>query len=571
MKIIGNKSLTFDVKKVVLSKIDDTSFLGLKLWAIAEGKNRNNVDFTLSSIEDCIPSVYNKPILAAFNKSKDEFEAHNDNGLKTDEEGNVYTDYDSGEFMGRINEKAVGLIPLDSAVQIEKYKKKNWLTFNGLIWTKYSHKAVQLLKKLGKEKISVEVTITDWEEEDDVIVVNKFIFDGVTIIGVPEGIEGAHLKVGQFAQTDVFNEFQKAFTFAYNNKDGTSENENLDENDIVIVFEEEGDKDIEMKFDLKGMGMNDFDRKIREALSVHTYKSNEGYEYSRYWVYDVFPDGNYAILEDCVDRKLIKATVEINDDRDVVVDIDNAEEVEITYAEATYKTKFDFSAHLLNKEQKINIDEGEEEVMDVKFKSLFIENGYTPTCKFDKFVLFTKKEEDGVVYKLELDVVDKCSDENFGELLSKFEKLEEKPNEDMVSKLEFDSLVEGKKQVDEALVKEKEKYSLLDTELQETKAQLNGVNEKFAKLEFEKFKEEANSYIEKLSKSFGEEKDIFTKNVADKIESKDIKDISTLKSFVGEQLVDYNERKLKQDDEQFSLPPKKDPLPNEKDSVLSWM
>jgi hypothetical protein len=60
--------------------------------------------------------------------------------------------------------------------------------------------------------------------ENDIDIVDTFIFDGVTILGyhkgtknlLQEGIEGAHLKLIEFTNSEKFVKFKEALTFAYN-------------------------------------------------------------------------------------------------------------------------------------------------------------------------------------------------------------------------------------------------------------------------------------------------------------------------------------------------------------------
>ncbi len=529
------KNLTFSVQKFDILKESNKSFLRGRMYAIKEGLCRKNIDFTLSSMEDAIPTVYNKPVLACFDKSENVFKGHDSNGLKKDKESEeIYEDYDQG-FLDKNVEKAIGMIPgeKDSNVKIEEIDGVKWLAFDVLIWTKYNYKATKLLKKLGKEKISVEITVTEAEEKDDVFIIKKFFFDGVTVIGVKEGIEGAHININKFSLSDGFDEFQRAFNFAY----------------------EEGEKD-NMKFDLKSMGINDFNNKVWKVLSQYKYTYKDGnseYEYRKYYIQDIYPDDNTIILEDVEERKLYRVPFYINDDREVIIEINDKEEVEIVYYENTYKKKVDFSAHMVKAQAADNDKENKEKEkgikMDIKFLERFVEKSYNPIHKFSDCVLFAKQDDDKL-YKLDFNLIEQCEDEKFDELVTNIQVFEYS-KEEKVAKVQFDQLVTEKAELEiklsekDVTLSEKEaKLAELNERCTALEKDLANEKEKCSNLEFAKFSVEAKKFVELIKTEFNADEDKFAETALDKIEKKEIKDMDALKKFSMEELFNKTVQKL---------------------------
>ena len=204
--------------------------------------------------------------------------------------------------------------------------------------------------------------------------------------------------------------------------------------------------------------------------------------------------------------------------------------------------------------------------MDVRFRDKFVEKSYIPVCKLDKFVLFTKQDEIGKVYKIDFDLIDKCEEDKFDELLTKFSSLEtkEEPKEEMVSKKEFDELALEKTKLEGEIGAEKEKCTKIEeelattkTDLEATKTELSKVKEEFAKLSTEKFRLDAEKDVEEVKENFGEEFDIFKKNVFELIDSKQIVDREQLNTYTAKQFLELT-KKLKTKKNQFSLNKKDD-------------
>ncbi len=213
----GKKIFSLDVSDVTVEPIENSDFLMLKMYAICDGVNRNNSNFLRDSFEKGIPSIYNKPILAYFNKDINDVEEHNSN-LDLDEFGELFSDYQY-----ETAEKPVGVIPESAEITIERKDNKNWIVISKcIIWDEYNHQLVSLIKKQLKKKVSVEVIVLDsYIDSMGVENITSWKFLGVTILGkfpngeeVQEGIEGAHLRLLDLPNSEMFSTYTKRLEFA---------------------------------------------------------------------------------------------------------------------------------------------------------------------------------------------------------------------------------------------------------------------------------------------------------------------------------------------------------------------
>lgn len=319
------KTFSIPVKKINIEEINNSDFLKLEMYAIAEGVNRNDSDFTLESMEEALPTFRNKPILGFYNTKTKNLEEHNSDIGYDYSTGDIYYDY-----TGNDAERPIGLISEGDIVEIREYENKNWIYFTSSIWIKYNKQIVDLLKKDRRKKISVEITILDSYINDKKIeVIKSFIFDGVTILGnqrgsimpVQEGIEGAHTKLLEFTKSDKFNQYKHALCFAYNNSSNINqENKNL----------EKGGKQV-----FNGLSMNQLSSRINAVLSDYKYDTGE-YEWNKYWIDDI--TDSLVIVHDNEDGKLYTIPYSVIDGN-VQLDMESKQQVEIDYKPVNFAVK----------------------------------------------------------------------------------------------------------------------------------------------------------------------------------------------------------------------------------------
>ena len=241
------KKFSLPVQKIDITDASN-NFLRLKIYAISDGVNNNTSEFLEESFEPSIPSFYNKPILAYYNKRINDTEEHNLK-ISLDNQGKPFEDfqYDGGE-------RPVGTIPESAIIQIEEYKGRKWITMsNCIIWSNYAKQIADLIKKSKTKKVSVEVEFLDSYIVNDIEKVKLFMFDGITILGdkYNPGIPNAHLSLQEVDNSELYKKYRTALCFAM--KEQTS-----DEIDILSQY---GINKKEVKMSLKE---NDIETEIQK-------------------------------------------------------------------------------------------------------------------------------------------------------------------------------------------------------------------------------------------------------------------------------------------------------------------
>lgn len=210
-------TLCIENKNIRYTKINNGDFLRLDIMAISEGLSRNGTYFTLDAMKKAIPTFYNKPILAYYNKGKKDVEEHNFMVSYDMELEEAFSDYDYASA-----EKPVGIIPESATVDIEKIEGKNWIVIKGaLIWTEYNHRLIKIIEKNLTKKVSVEIEDIESHDEDGIRIYDTFKLYGITILGedIKEGIQGAKLTTENLVSDEEINRYKKRITYALNETD----------------------------------------------------------------------------------------------------------------------------------------------------------------------------------------------------------------------------------------------------------------------------------------------------------------------------------------------------------------
>lgn len=257
---MDKRTFAFNVDAVSVKEILGSDFLELEMYCISdEYPNRNNSAFTIESMEDALETFKNKPILGYFSPRSNDFEEHNSSLAYDSEVGDYYYDYEIAD-----GEKIIGLIRESDNIEIVEREDLSWIKITSAIWCKYSRKQVKSLLKSKKKKVSVEITVLEMHKEGDIDVIDKFTFDGVTILGKMrsslkdclEGIEGAHLTLKDVINSEAFSigsrtlsfTSKKDFSFNEINEKVFSINPDIDllyfNNDGLLFYQEKLTEDI---------------------------------------------------------------------------------------------------------------------------------------------------------------------------------------------------------------------------------------------------------------------------------------------------------------------------------------
>lgn len=259
------KVFSMPVSKIDVEEINNGDFLKLKLYAISDTVNRNGSEFLRDGFEESIPTIYNKPILAYFNKKIGDAEEHNSR-MDIDQYGDTFYDYD---YDGA--EKPVGVIPESADIYIEAVDGRNWVVINSAyVWVEYNKRLIEVIKRQITKKVSVEIEAIDSWEEDGIEKIRVWKFLGITILGkdkygnpIEEGIEGAKLVLDGYENSNTFNTYKSKFRFAISGNRDTYSSDILEKYGVTSS----GEKNMFSKQDKYGTGKPISVDKSKEAVS----------------------------------------------------------------------------------------------------------------------------------------------------------------------------------------------------------------------------------------------------------------------------------------------------------------
>ena len=326
---MDKKVLKFELspQSLKIKNVLKNDFIAIDVYAISNVyPNRNNSYFPVSAMQDAKPTFYNKPALGAFDVAHDDFKAHEmeyrwDNELQQD-----YFDFTNGKC-----EVPLGVIRSEDLVEIVEHDGQTWVHFTCVLWAKYAYKQVKRLLKDTKKKISVEIEVLESHtDENKVEVIDKFVFDGFTILGsaVTEAIPNAHLTILDKINDAVYQKQEKCLSFAYKElEDSGSDADNKNE-DFDFTVSDDGvvnEKVDEITMDNEQRGEEPKTMTYEEKRQLLESFLNNGLDEnaSHYSVTEISDDVVCFSLND----ENFKAAYSINEENVVNVDMDAKEKI----------------------------------------------------------------------------------------------------------------------------------------------------------------------------------------------------------------------------------------------------
>lgn len=288
-------------------------------------------------MQDAKPTFYNKPALGAFDVAHDDFKAHEmeyrwDNELQQD-----YFDFTNGKC-----EVPLGVIRSEDLVEIVEHDGQTWVHFTCVLWAKYAYKQVKRLLKDTKKKISVEIEVLESHtDENKVEVIDKFVFDGFTILGsaVTEAIPNAHLTILDKINDAVYQKQEKCLSFAYkeledakstNDSDADNKNEDFDSTDSTVIDDgvtNEKVDEITMDNEQRGEEPKTMTYEEKRQLLESFLNSGLDENASHYSVNELKDDVVYFSLDD----EHYMANYSINEENIVDMNLDAKEKVVLSW------------------------------------------------------------------------------------------------------------------------------------------------------------------------------------------------------------------------------------------------
>lgn len=176
------------------------------------GLNRNRCNITKECVQKSLKSFYNKPLLCILDNSFD-------SSLAVDFKEHARSETDKNKFI------AFGTIPESSTFRfLERDNEKTYLSAKVVIWKNYFPVIMNILKRRGNVKVSIELTVIDGVQDEDtgVLDINEFRLLSCVLLGegIMEGIEGSHIEVLRFAynQEDMKKANEYYLNFSSNNE-----------------------------------------------------------------------------------------------------------------------------------------------------------------------------------------------------------------------------------------------------------------------------------------------------------------------------------------------------------------
>ena len=151
------------------------SFDCAKLRVAYTGKNRNNSYISTEAFEHAVPTMFNVPVVANYNREDDEIGSHDGTWIK-DKNGEV-------QYVNIT--QPVGVVPesaqwywedVDDGGEMHKY-----FCTEVLLWKR--QEAYQKIKENGVTKHSMEISVTDGEMLDDYYKINEFQYTAFCLLG----------------------------------------------------------------------------------------------------------------------------------------------------------------------------------------------------------------------------------------------------------------------------------------------------------------------------------------------------------------------------------------------------
>lgn len=329
-----NRKVKFETSIDVTEEIINNNAHRARLKVLHDGLNQNNSSLSVEAIEESIPTLANKPILAYIERDENGdatgFGGHNSHLEIKEKDGELYVT----EFFDEI---PIGVIPETHNAKVEEIDGKNYLTCDCLIWKGYSNEAYDMLVENEKNDVSCEMEVKALEFDDDgVMQIKKFNFLGVTVIGVPPGMIGAEIDMN----AEFFSQLREKFTKDINDintylkqeNNGKEDNE-LEDNKKEFEQTEKETEEVEKIEDKKvefGLSIDNLRQSINSQLkdmtTTHTDYWGDTYECRMYWLETILPDDKVAVLEDYNDWNKHYGVNYTIDGDNVVLDFDSKKE-----------------------------------------------------------------------------------------------------------------------------------------------------------------------------------------------------------------------------------------------------
>ena len=223
--------------KISNFEFDEGRFVKCSLDICHDGWNYNNSYFDKDVIERCAyKSLAYTPILANVYYDED-WEEYLVGGHDMDIE--LIEDENGFDIDVFYLERPVGFIPPDTPIEMVYNPEdgKNHLKAYCVIWKKYSEQLLDIIEECnGELSVSMEIEALDTQvsQETGDVIINDFVFQGITILGAcnPPAMQGAKIKT--FSKNNIKIEIEQMIKEYSIEKGGENMEENKKFEDEVV-------------------------------------------------------------------------------------------------------------------------------------------------------------------------------------------------------------------------------------------------------------------------------------------------------------------------------------------------
>ena len=243
----GENKLSVNINKLRLpitfesdSSIEDSRFKKVKVWIAHTGENLNNSYFEKSTLSEMAKTLSGIPILGFVEVDSDDENDFSDHRQEiTIKDGDVDIRY-AGH--------AYGFIPKENNHDFEFRDGKEWLTAEGILWSKFTDAMNIFDESSGIKSQSMEIRNVE-ATTDDIgrIDIHSAVFDGLCILGdkVSPAMAGSTIEFFSNNGNEYQLEVEKLMTAFELEKgaESVAENEEVLEVETELDLEEDVEKE----------------------------------------------------------------------------------------------------------------------------------------------------------------------------------------------------------------------------------------------------------------------------------------------------------------------------------------
>lgn len=183
-----DKKLSFEVEGFsVLDDYSDSQLAIVEIYVCHDGNNAHNMPIDLSVLKKAKKTLKNKFLVAGFDGI--DFEGHEP------------------------DEQIVGFFPESSEMKFVKKDGKTYLVAQAIMSKVYAKWAYDVFVNDDENQraVSMEITVLSTKEEEDLVYITEFVFNGVTLLGETHlpACEGASASIIKFSKENALEVYSK--------------------------------------------------------------------------------------------------------------------------------------------------------------------------------------------------------------------------------------------------------------------------------------------------------------------------------------------------------------------------